>query len=236
MKALVVDDDRVLADLVAFTLRREGFEVVQAHDGDSAWERWTLDKPDLVILDVNLPKTVPAMDGFAILRKIREKAVTPVILLTVRGEEDDIVQGLRLGADDYVVKPFSPRQFVARIEAVMRRSGRNSRPDQIQSGDIFLDTGRREVRIKAGEAINLTGLETRLLEYLLLYPGHILAMQDLASFVWGPGGGDRDMLRQLVRRVRTKIEPDPSHPTYIETVPGKGYGLRTTPAAEKSSP
>lgn len=230
MKALVVDDDRVLADLVAFTLRREGFEVIQAQDGETAWERWLFEKPDIVILDVNLPKKVPAMDGFAILRKIREKADTPVILLTVRGEEDDIVQGLKLGADDYVVKPFSPRQFVARIEAVLRRSGRNSHPEQIQAGDLFLDTDRREVRLKDGRIVNLTALETRLLGYMMLHADHILTMQDLTGYVWGPGGGDRDMLRQLVRRVRTKIEPDPSNPAYIETVPGKGYGLRTKPA------
>jgi DNA-binding response OmpR family regulator len=233
VKALVVDDDRVLADLVSFTLRREGFEVIQAQDGETAWERWRLEKPDIVILDVNLPRTVPVMDGFAILRRIREKADTPVILLTVRGEEDDIVQGLKLGADDYVVKPFSPRQFVARIEAVLRRSGRNSHPEQIQAGDLFLDTDRREVRLKDGSLVNLTALETRLLAYLMLYPDHVLTMQDISSHVWAPGGGDRDMLRQLVRRVRTKIEPDPAHPTYIETVPGKGYGLRTKPAPEK---
>lgn len=233
MKALVVDDDRVLADLVAFTLRREGFEVIQAQDGETAWERWLFEKPDIVILDVNLPKTIPVMDGFAILRKIREKSDTPVILLTVRGEEDDIVQGLKLGADDYVVKPFSPRQFVARIEAVMRRSGRDSHPDQIQAGDLFLDTNRREVRMNDKRIVNLTALETRLLEYMMLYADHILTIQDLTSYIWGPGCGDRGMLRQLVRRVRMKIETNPAHPTYIETVPGKGYGFRVRSAPDK---
>src|SRR3970282_1103226 len=114
MKALVVDDDKVLADLVTFALRREGFEVIQAQDGESALQRWEQEKPDIVILDVNLPKTVPALDGFTVLQRIREKSDTPIIMLTVRGEEDDIVHGLKIGADDYVVKAFSPRQFTPR--------------------------------------------------------------------------------------------------------------------------
>jgi DNA-binding response OmpR family regulator len=223
---LVVDDDRVLADLVSFTLRREGFEVIQAHDGESAWDRWIAENPDIVILDVNLPKTVPISDGFTILRKIREKSDTPIILLTVRGEEDDIVNGLKLGADDYVIKPFSPRQFVARIEAVLRRSSRQGSPDQLQAGDLFLDTDRREVRIKGDEVVSLTALETRLLEYLMLYANHTLTIRDLISYIWGPEGGDRGMLRQLIRRLRAKIEPDPANPTFISTVPGKGYGIR----------
>lgn len=226
MKALVVDDDAVLADLVAFTLRREGFQVVQAADGESALQRWNDEKPDLVILDVNLPKKVPQLDGFSVLRRIREKSDTPVILLTVRGEDDDIVHGLQAGADDYITKPFSPRQFVARVHAVLRRASRGAPPGLLQVGDLALDTGRREARIAAGEAINLTALECRLLEYLMLYPGHILSIQELIDHTWGPGGGDRDMLRQLVRRLRQKIEPDSSQPTYIETIPAQGYGLR----------
>lgn len=229
MKALVVDDDKVLADLVTFALRREGFEVVQAQDGESALQRWEQEKPDIVILDVNLPKTVPALDGFTVLRRIREKSDTPIIMLTVRGEEDDIVHGLKIGADDYVVKPFSPRQFTARVQAVLRRATPGSGPGLMEVGDLSLDTDRREVKIK-GEAIaSLTALENRLLEYMMLYAGHILTIPDLIDHIWGPGGGDRDMLRQLVRRLRVKIEPDPSHPILIETVPGKGYGLNKSP-------
>lgn len=229
MKALVVDDDKVLADLVTFALRREGFEVVQAQDGESALQRWEQEKPDIVILDVNLPKTVPALDGFTVLRRIREKSDIPIIMLTVRGEEDDIVHGLKTGADDYVVKPFSPRQFTARVQAVLRRATPGSGPGLMEVGDLSLDTDRREVKIK-GEAIaSLTALENRLLEYMMLYAGHILSIPDLIDHIWGPGGGDRDMLRQLVRRLRVKIEPDPSHPILIETVPGKGYGLKKSP-------
>ena len=122
MKALIVDDDRVLADVLAFTLRREGFQVIQAYDGEAALERWAEEQPDLIVLDVNMPR----LDGFAVCRRIREQADTPIILLTVRGEEDDIVHGLKLGADDYITKPFSPRQLVARAQAVLRRAGRST--------------------------------------------------------------------------------------------------------------
>jgi DNA-binding response OmpR family regulator len=232
MKALVVDDDKVLADLIAFSLRREGFEVIQAQDGESALQRWGDEKPDLIILDVNLPKAVPALDGFTVLQRIREKSDTPIIMLTVRGEEDDVVRGLQLGADDYVIKPFSPRQFVARIQAVMRRSVRGSEPGSIEIGDLSLDTDRREAKVKGGDAITLTALECRLLGYMMLYAGHILSIQELIDHVWGPGGGDRDMLRQLVRRLRLKIEPDPSRPALIETIPGKGYGVSKTPMGD----
>jgi DNA-binding response OmpR family regulator len=221
VKALVVDDDRVLADLVAFTLRREQFEVVLAYDGEMAWQRWQESRPDLIVLDVNLPK----MDGFELCRRIRAQADTPILLLTVRQHEDDIVRGLRLGADDYIIKPFSPRQLVARAEAVLRRAGRPLTPAVRQSGDLVLDPGRREVRVGDSEAITLTQLETRLLEYLILNAGLALTSQALIDHVWGPDGADRDMLRQLVRRLRRKIEADPAAPERIETITGVGYSL-----------
>lgn len=230
MKALVVDDDLVLADLVAFTLRREGFEVLQAHDGAAALQRWEAEQPDLVVLDVNLPMTVPLLDGFTVCRRIREQADTPIILLTVREHEDDIVQGLKLGADDYIVKPFSPRQLVARIWAVLRRAGRAPAETIRQIGDLTFDLNRREVRTAGGPAVQLTTLESRLFDYLLLNSGRILTYNEIIDQVWGPQGGDRDMLRQLVRRLRTKIEPDPANPIYLETVAGLGYGLRRPPA------
>jgi DNA-binding response OmpR family regulator len=229
VKALVVDDDAVLADLVAFTLRREGFEVVQARDGESALSRFEEEQPDLVVLDVNLPKAVPKLDGFAVCRLIREQADTPIILLTVREDEDDIVYGLKVGADDYVLKPFSPRQLVARIQAVLRRSGKAAGPAIRQAGSLTLDPNRREARTGEGEVISLTALESRMLDYLMLHAGQILTFQDLIDHIWGPGGGDRDMLRQIVRRLRGKIEPDPTQPVYIETVPGVGYGLKREP-------
>lgn len=235
MKALVVDDDRVLADLVAFSLRRESFEVILAHDGEAALRRWADEQPDLMILDLNMPK----LDGFAVCRRIREQADTPIILLTVRGEEDDIVRGLELGADDYMIKPFSPRQLVARVQAVLRRAGKTSPPAVRQVGELMLDPSRREVRLGQGEAVTLTPLENRLLDYLMLNAGQILTIESLISHIWGAEGGDRDMLRQLVRRLRSKIAQvflglgDAGAPDtiYIETVAGLGYGLIVSPPA-----
>jgi DNA-binding response OmpR family regulator len=223
MKALVVDDDRVLADLVAFTLRREGFTIVQAYDGDTALRRWSEERPDVIVLDVNLPKR----DGFAVCRHIRQQQDgTPIIMLTVRGEEDDVVKGLGLGADDYIHKPFSPRQLVARVQAVLRRAGKALPATAVrQVGPLQLDPGRREVSISRGHAIALTALESRLLDYLMTNAGHVLTTEVIISHVWGADGGDRDMLRQLIHRLRSKIEPDPTQPIYIETIPGLGYGL-----------
>lgn len=235
MKALVVDDDRVLADLVAFTLRREGFQVIQAQDGASALQRWSEEQPDIVILDVNLPKVVPVLDGFTVCQRIREVSDVPIILLTVREDEDDIIHGFKAGADDYIHKPFSPRQLVARVGALLRRSSRVTSPAILQCGDLSLDPSRREVGLGDGKTAPLTALESRLLEYFMLHMGHILSMQDLIDHIWGPGGGDRDMLRQLVRRLRSKIEPDPTRPTYIETVSGYGYGLRRPAGREEDA-
>jgi DNA-binding response OmpR family regulator len=230
MKALIVDDDRVLADVLSFTLRREGFEIVQAYDGISALQHWAEEDPDLIVLDVNLPK----LDGFAVCQRIREKANTPILLLTVRGEEDDIVHGLELGADDYVTKPFSPRQLVARAHAVMRRAGKTSLDTLRQVGPLTCDLSRRELQFGDGEPVSLTPLESRLLDYLVLNAGHVLTAEAIINHVWGAEGADRDMLRQLVHRLRNKISQacqgqagsaDTSQSIYIETVPGLGYGL-----------
>lgn len=221
MIALIVDDDRVLADLIAFTLRREGFQVVQAHDGTAALRCWQEVQPTIIILDVNMPR----LDGFAVCRTIRQQDDVPIILLTVREEEDDIVHGLESGADDYILKPFSPRQLVARMRAVLRRTGRGEQTAVRQTGALSLDLNRRELRIDNGAPINLTLLEHRLLDYLMLNAGHILPAEEIITHVWGAEGSDRDALRQLVRRLRTKVEPDPANPIYIETVSGLGYGF-----------
>lgn len=225
MKALIVDDDRVLADLLAFTLRREGFQVSQAYSGPAALAQWQAERPDIVVLDVNLPQ----LDGFAVCRRIRAEADTPIIMLTVRGEEDDIVRGLELGADDYIHKPFSPRQLVARVHAVLRRAGKTMVPTTRRVGELSLDPSRREARVGRGELIPLTPLETRLLDYLMANAGQVLTTEAIIAHVWGPEGGDRDMLRQLVHRLRGKIEPHPTTPIFIETVPGRGYGLAVPP-------
>ncbi len=222
MKILVVDDDRVLADVVAFTLRREGYEVLQAYDGASALQRWSNEKPDLIILDVNMPQ----VNGFEVCRQVRSQDNTPIILLTVRGEEDDIVVGLEIGADDYIVKPFSPRQLVARVKAILRRAGRKSLPVELRLGELFFFPGKREVVLRQGtESVSLTPLENHLLECLMINAGRVLTFDMIIDHVWGPAGADRDMLRQLVHRLRTKIERNPSEPVYIQTVPGLGYGV-----------
>ena len=221
MKALIVDDDRVLADVVAFALRREGYEVIQAHDGLSALQSWTKNRPDLIILDINLPK----MDGFSVCQRIRKEASTPIIMLTVRSEDEDVVRGLVLGADDYIPKPFSPRQLIARAQAVLRHC-REAQPSTLtQLGDLHLDASRRVMRINQGEPIHLTVLEGRLLDYLMVNAGQGLSYEVIIDHVWGPRGGDRNMLRQLVHRLRSKTETDPAQPVYIKTIPGLGYGM-----------
>lgn len=228
MKALVVDDDLALADVVSFTMRRAGFEVIMAHNGQSALERWETETPDLIILDLNLPK----LDGLTVCQRIRAQADTPIIILSVRDGEEDVVNGLKLGADDYIVKPFSPRQLVARAQAVLRRSNSNHVPQAclVVSG-LTLDLSRREIRRGDQPVAQLTNLENRLLEHLMRNSGQVILTDSLIEYVWGPEGGDRMMLKQLVYRLRRKIEDDPSNPTFLETVPGVGYTFapRTRP-------
>lgn len=219
MRVLVVDDDLQLASLIAFALRREGYQVLHAADGESALALWETEQPDLILLDINLPR----LNGYEVLRRIRAVSATPVIMLTVRGEEEDMVRGLDLGADDYIAKPFSPKNLLARIRAVLRRSGRQP-PADLTLGDLTVDVDRQEVRRADGTVIRLTPLEFRLLHYLLINQGQVLPAELIIEHVWGyDADGDRTLLKQLVRRLRLKIEPDPTHPRYIETVPGVGY-------------
>ena len=229
MKILIADDDRVLADLVTFTVRRAGYEAVSANDVAGALRRWQEDRPDLIILDINLPGTPELRDGFAVCRHIRRESEIPIILLTVRGEEEDIIHGLEIGADDYVLKPFSPRQLVARIQTVLRR-GRateaSSTPVKFSIDGLSFNPKLREVQLADGTIRSLTSLESQLLECLMLNAGHVLTIDDLISDVWGASGASAEMLRQLVRRLRSKIENDPSDPYYITNLPGIGYAFR----------
>jgi DNA-binding response OmpR family regulator len=227
VKALIVDDDLVLADVLSFTLRRAGFQVVTAHDGLAALETWQAESPDLVVLDLNLPR----LDGLAVCRRIREQATTPIIILSVRGEDDDVVRGLELGADDYITKPFSPRQLVARAQAVLRRAGITPTTGPLVADDLTLDLSRRELYRSGQLLAQLTALECRLMEVLMLNSGQVLPADTLITQVWGPAGGDRTMLKQLVHRLRAKIDPDPDVPSYLETVPGVGYALVNRPSA-----
>lgn len=222
MKVLVVDDDLALSDVIGFTLRRAGFEVITAHDGHNAYDRWQIESPDLVILDIKLP----GIDGLTLCKRIRAQRNTPVIILSVQGTDEDVVNGLDIGADDYIAKPFSPTQLVARVRAVLRRTGVTPVSGVLRFGDLIFDTARREVqRTSQGESVQLTQLECRLLETLMVNAGQVLPIESLVNYIWGVDGGDKMMLKQLVRRLRQKIEPDPAHPTYIENVPGVGYTL-----------
>jgi DNA-binding response OmpR family regulator len=222
LKLLIVEDDLALSDVLAFTLRRAGFTIVLAHDGLSALATWEREQPDLIVLDLNLPK----LDGLAVCRQIRAQSDTPIIILSVRGGDEAVVKGLELGADDYVVKPFSPSQLVARVKALLRRAGRSAIPGQLEIGEWVLDRGRNELQSPTHPPIRLTPLETRLLESLLNHTGQVLPSDNLIQLIWGAEGGDRAMLKQLVYRLRAKLETTPDQPIQIETVPGIGYALR----------
>ena len=222
MKILIVDDDLDLLGLIAYAVRQAGLLVVEASDGREAWELFQREDPDLCILDVNLPR----LNGFELLSRIRDvRPGVPVMMLTVRSAEDDQVRALDLGADDYLTKPFSPRTLLARVRALLRRSGPDNEP-AVTCGDLVLDPERMEARRGEGEAVRLTSLEFRLLQGLASHAGRTVPAERLVVHVWGAGGqGDRQLLKQLVRRVRVKIEVDPSSPARLLTDPGIGYRL-----------
>ena len=221
MKILVVEDDLSLSDVLAFTLRRVGYEVITAFDGVAALQLWEAEKPDLVVLDLNLPK----LDGLAVCRHIRSQGHTPIIILSVRSGDEDVVKGLELGADDYIVKPFSPNQLVARIRAVSRRAGVVKTSSVLELAGLNFDRSRNEVQGLAGEPVRLTPLEAKLLETLMLNAGRVLTSEALITAVWGAEGGDRTMLKQLVYRLRAKIDPGEPPSSLIETIPGIGYSF-----------
>ena len=221
MKVLLVEDDLALSDIVAFTLRRAGYEVLTAYDGLSAVEQFSAAAPDLLLLDLNLPR----LDGLGVCRRVRAESDVPIIILSVRGEDEAVVRGLEMGADDYMVKPFSPTQLVARIRAVMRRAGVQATPTVLEAGGLTLDRSRAEVTRNGRPTVRLTALELKLLETLMRDPGQVVSAEALIAAVWGPDGGDRAMLKQLVYRLRAKIEDDASLSSYIETVPGIGYAF-----------
>jgi len=221
MKILLVDDDLQLASIIAFTLQREGYTVVTAHDGVAALRLWEQEQPHLVLLDVNMPPP----DGYEVLRRIRAVGNTPVVMLTVRNAEEDTVAGLDLGADDYISKPFSPRTLLARLRALLRRVGEMP-ADDLTFGDLTLDIDRQEVRRGNEASVKLTPLEFRLLNYLWVNQTRVLSNDALIEHVWGYGDtGDKMLLKQLVRRLRRKIEPDPTTPRYLQNVAGVGYVL-----------
>ncbi len=222
-KILVVDDDLALSDVLAFAIRRAGFEVANAHDGLNALEQFSKERPDLIVLDWGLPR----LDGLEVCTRIRNESQVPIIMLTVRDTDDNVIAALEAGADEYIIKPFSPRQLIARIRALLRRVVKE--PQEIlQAGALSFDAERREVCIGESEPIHLTHLETRLLRALMQNPDRVLNNDTLILRVWGPEGATNEMLKQLVYRLRNKLETESGAPSMIETIPNAGYVLNTT--------
>jgi len=221
VKILIVDDDQDLLSLVGFALSQSGFAVVKATDVGSATRAFAAEAPDLAILDINLPGGT----GFDICETIRKQSRIPVMMLTARGEEEDLVRALDLGADDYLTKPFSPRTLLARVRALLRRAGLEA-GGAMSTGALKLDLEAHTLQINEAEPVRLTKLETRLLQILIANAGHVVGTERLLTHVWGHrGSGDRQLLKQLVHRLRQKIEADPAAPRYLKTESGAGYRL-----------
>ena len=221
MRILIVDDDVELVGLLRFALETAGYEVVSAFDGEQALAQVAATMPDLVVLDVNLPRR----NGFDVLETIRRDSDVPVMMLTVRADEENEVRGLDLGADDYLRKPFSPRALLARVRALLRRGNDGEEP-VLASGPLSIDATRSEVRVEGGQACRLSTLELRLLRLLLGHQGKPVDVQRVIGFVWSDrDAADRDALKQLVHRLRHKLGRIGGSPEWIEHVPNAGYAI-----------
>ena len=229
MKILIVDDDADLLALVAFALTQAGYVVVKAGDVAEALRVFDAESPDLAILDINLPSG----NGFDVCRAIRRQSQIPVMMLTVRSEEGDLVKALDLGADDYLTKPFSPRTLLARVKALLRRAGIET-GGPMTAGRLSLDLEAHSLRFGEAEPLRLTKLESRLMQILIANAGHVVGTERLLTHVWGQrGSGDRQLLKQLVHRLRQKLEVDPAHPLHLMTESGAGYRLVADPTAQR---
>ena len=221
-RVLVVKDDRTVAEVVTRYLEREGFAVESVGDGHEALARAEAHLPDVVVLDIMLP----GLDGLEVCRRLRSRAPIPVVMLTARGSEEDRVLGLDLGADDYVSKPFSPRELTARVKAVLRRAesplGEGDRAGTVDYGGLQIDLGAREARVH-GELATLTAREFELLAFLAGRPRQVFRRDELLEHVWGYTYGDTSTVTVHIRRLREKIEDEPSTPRRITTVWGVGY-------------
>ncbi|TDC21222.1 response regulator transcription factor [Streptomyces sp. 8K308] len=227
-RVLVVDDDPTVTEVVAGYLGRAGFVVDRAADGRGALARAATHPPDLVVLDLMLP----GLDGLTICRELRRSGPVPVVMLTARGDEEDRILGLEVGADDYVTKPFSPRELVLRVASVLRRTARSGTSDiaepALRGGGITLDPAARTVR-QAGGELRLTLREFDLLAHFLRHPGQAFTREELMERVWGWDFGDLSTVTVHVRRLRHKVEADPARPRLITTVWGVGYRFDGTP-------
>jgi two-component system, OmpR family, response regulator ResD len=219
-RIMVVDDDATVADVVARYLTRDGFDVETEDDGQRALERALASPPDLLVLDLMLP----GLDGLEVFRRLRERAPVPTIMLTARGGEEERVLGLELGADDYLAKPFSPRELTARVHAVLRRAHAplEVHPSTMRAGEVELDARAHEVTV-SGRPVALTVREFELLAFLMQRPGVAFRREQLLEKVWGYTFGDTSTVTVHVRRLREKIERDPADPHLIRTVWGIGY-------------
>ena len=222
---LIVDDEPIVTEVVGRYLRREGFATLTAASGAEALEAAvdTRQPPHVIVLDVMLP----GLDGLEVCRRLRQQHVTvPIILLTARGEEADRIAGLGIGADDYVVKPFSPGELVARVKAQLRRVRLDTQPPEdghLRGGDIDLDPLKRSVRVR-GQAVVLTAKEFELLEFLMRHPGQVFSRFDLLDAVWDEAfEGGPATVTVHIRRMREKVERDPSRPSHLKVVWGSGY-------------
>jgi len=225
-RVLVVDDDVTVREVVVSYLRAGGHAVVEAADGAEALRAMRSDPADLVVLDLMMP----GIDGLEVCRRLRAAGDVPIIMLTALGAEVDRVVGLESGADDYVTKPFSPRELVLRVEALLRRVGEQSRPEtgSVTDGDLVVDSGRHEATLD-GRPIALTSREFDLLRFLVTNPGTAYSRDELLQHVWGWSFGDQSTVTVHVRRLREKVERDPKRPNRLVTVWGVGY--RWEPAA-----
>jgi two-component system, OmpR family, alkaline phosphatase synthesis response regulator PhoP len=224
-KILVVDDEEHIIELVELYLSKEGYQVVKATDGDEAVEKFADEKPDLLVLDIMLP----GRDGLDVLRQVRKTSQVPVIMLTARESEVDKVVGLELGADDYLTKPFSPRELVARVKAVLRRSKPTAAEaaDVVERDGLAIDTQRRQVQVEGRGEVELTAKEFDLLLVLASNPGIVLTRERLMEKVWGYEYiGDTRTVDVYIRHLREKLADNAESPRFIQTVRGVGYRFK----------
>jgi DNA-binding response OmpR family regulator len=219
-KIMIVDDDLALADVLVFTLRRAGFDTLLAHNGIDALELFARETPDLLVLDWGLP----GLDGLEVCTRLRAVSAVPILMLTVHQSDDDVVAALEAGADEYVPKPFSPRQLVARIRSLLRRTIGDTR-EILTAGMLTLDPERRELIVEGQDPLHLTRLETRLMQAFLQNPRRVLSAESLILRVWGQEGATQEMLKQLVYRLRNKLDLIPADRSLLENLVGQGYVL-----------